>query len=426
MSGRLPRRGFLLAALAALAAAGCGGGDTRVLTASGVGRETPADDAPVAEVVRGVTAFGHALHAAAADAARNAVLSPLSIAFAFAMARAGAAGPAATVLDRVFGFPATGPHTAFNALTRRIVTVQGPPPPPDRRAERDAREQSAGPVAGIANGLFAQEGLPVRQEFLRVLAAQYGAGVRTVDFGGDAAGAINAWVDEQTAGRITKLFDRLDPATRVVIANAVYLKADWEHPFAESPPEQGAAFTRADGSIVRADLMRLRTSLRYAEGTGWQAVELPYVKSELAMWVLVPRRGGSPADLLAPGTLGQVATGLRPRAVDLALPEWDFGTGLDLEAPLRRVGLGAVFDGGDFSGIAEGAFLGQAIHRADISVDKWGTEAAAVTGLAFPTAGLAEQPIEVRADHPFAFAIVHRPTTAPLFIGHVADPTATT
>jgi len=30
----------------------------------------------------------------------------------------------------------------------------------------------------------------------------------------------------------------------------------------------------------------------------------------------------------------------------------------------------------------------------------------------------------VRADHPFAFAIVHEPTGTPLFIGRVADPTA--
>jgi serpin B len=30
----------------------------------------------------------------------------------------------------------------------------------------------------------------------------------------------------------------------------------------------------------------------------------------------------------------------------------------------------------------------------------------------------------VRADRPFAFAIVHHPTGAPLFIGHVADPLA--
>ncbi|MFC4530116.1 serpin family protein [Sphaerisporangium dianthi] len=424
-SGRLRRREFLVAALTAAVATGCGGGDAHVLTARGVSREAPAKDAPVGEVVQGLTAFGHALYTAGGDAARNTVLSPLSIACAFAMARAGAAGAAAPALDRVFGFPAAGPHTAFNALTRQIVTVEGPPPPPDRRAERDAREQSADPVVGIANGLFVQQGLAVGQEFLRVLAAQYGAGAATVDFGGDAAAAINAWVDQQTAGRVDRLFDRLDQATRLVIANAVYLKADWKRPFAEIPAEEGAVFTRAGGSTVRTDLMRLDAELMYADGPGWQAVELPYAKSDLVMWVLVPRAGGSPAGLLTPESLGRAAAGLRPRGVGLALPPWDFATGLDLAAPLRRLGLGVVFDRPDFSGIAEGARIGRAVHRANISVDKWGTEAAAATGLAIPTSALADRLVEVRADRPFAFAIVHRPTSAPLFIGHVADPTAT-
>lgn len=36
---------------------------------------------------------------------------------------------------------------------------------------------------------------------------------------------------------------------------------------------------------------------------------------------------------------------------------------------------------------------------------------------------LAGQPTVVRADHPFAFAIVHKPTGAVLFEGSVADPT---
>ncbi|MFC4588760.1 serpin family protein [Sphaerisporangium corydalis] len=421
---RLPRREFLVAALLAVAVTACGGrGDSRVLVAEGVSREVP-KDAPVAEVVKGITEFGHALYAAGARDTVNTVLSPLSIAYAFGMARAGAAGVTSAEMDKAFGFPAAGPHTAFNTLSRQIVTVDGPPPAPDPEGERDASSEPRDPVVGIANGLFTQEGLPVRQEFLRTLASQYGAGVHTVDFAKDATGDINAWADEQTAGRVKKVFDQLAPATKLVIANAVYLKADWLHTFAEGPAEENAAFTRADGSEVRTKLMHLTSDLRYASGTGWQAVELPYAKSDLVMWVLVPERGGSPADLLRPAALARVATGLRTASVDLFLPGWDFATGLDLEPPLRKLGLAGIFDHGDFSGIADGIFLGQAIHRANISVDEWGTEAAAVTGLAFPTSARLDRGAKVRADHPFAFAIMHRTTLTPLFIGHVADPTA--
>jgi serpin B len=68
-------------------------------------------------------------------------------------------------------------------------------------------------------------------------------------------------------------------------------------------------------------------------------------------------------------------------------------------------------------------WLDQAVHRANITVDEWGTEAAAVTGLAFPSSLPPPPDVTIRADHPFAFAIVDTNTGTPLFIGHVADPT---
>ncbi|MBG0830433.1 serpin family protein [Planomonospora sp. ID67723] len=416
------RRVFTTALLALAALAACGGApETRVVTAAGVRRETPSG-APVANLRPGLAAFGHALFAATAKPQVNVVLSPLSIAYAYGMARAGADQVTGAELDRVFGFPPEGPHPAFNVLSRVIATTDGPPPAPDRDTPRDAQEEEPRPpVVSLAGGLFVQDGLAVRPEFLRVLAAQYGAGARQVDFtGGAAADAVNAWAEEQTAGRIRKVFDRLDPETKLVLANALYLKADWTVPFTD-PPEEGAPFTRADGTTARTTLMRLEAEFAYASGPGWQAVELPYARSELAMWVLLPESGGSPGDRLAPGALTEVAGGLKKTRVRVAMPRWDFSTGLDLEEPLAGLGLRSA----GYSGIADGLFLDQAVHKANVTVDEWGTEAAAVTGLAFAVSAPPPAEAEFRADRPFAFAIVHRPTQVPLFIGQVADPTVT-
>jgi serpin B len=278
-------------------------------------------------------------------------------------------------------------------------------------------------MVAVANGLFAQAGLPVGREFLHTLAAQYGAGVRTVDFGSaQATETINAWVRTQTADRIRRLFDSLDPATRLVLANAVYLKADWARPFAEYPTTK-EAFTRADGSTVRVPTMHLQATLRYAAGPGWQAVELPYAGGELAMWVLLPTDGAAPGPLLAPATLRTVADQLHDQRVAVALPRFDFATDLDLVTALQQLGLHTAFGpDADFSGIVPGLFISQAVHRANITVDEWGTEAAAVTGLAFAISAAPPPQVTVRADHPFAFAIVHRPTRAPVFMGVVAQP----
>jgi serpin B len=397
-------------------------GASRLLVAHGVARETPTH-APLKETVAGMTAFGYDLYKASADPAANTVLSPMSIAYAFGMARAGARGATADQLDRVFGFPAGAPHAALNVLSQTLATVNGPPPPSSRGP---ANNHNAGvpapPLVAIAHALFVQDGAQVKRSFLRTLAAQYGAGVRTVDFGSSAAKeAIDAWVREQTANRIRQLFDHLDPATLLVIANAVYFKGDWVVRFDRA---KTAPFARPDGSVVEAPMMHSLASYRYAAGRGWQAVELPYAHSDLAMWILVPRGGTTPAELLSPKALATVGSHLREQEIDLSLPRWDYGTTIPLMPELREIGLA---DLTNFGGISDsGLSVSDAIHRANITVDEQGTEAAAVTGTAFIAVCGRCGPTAVRADHPFAFAIVDRPTKTPLFIGHVADPTDTT
>jgi len=400
------------------------GGGPRLLQAAGVPR-AEVRNAPVATVANGITAFAHDLDRLSAEPGANTVLSPLSIAVAFAMARAGAGGTTAAQIDKVLRFPPAGLNEAFNAITRQIVTTQGPPPPRPPDASRKSGQVEP-PVVALANALFARNGYPIRQAYLRVLAAQYGTGVHTVDFTSpSAARQINEWVRLQTAGLITKLFDQLNPATLLVLANALYLRADWAQPFARSQTAD-ETFTRANGSTVRAPMMHQLGHFRYANGRGWQAVELPYAGADLAMRILVPTGGMTPADLLAPTVQAAVAAGLRPSTVDLSLPRWKATSVLDLTALLPKLGMTAPFGpAADFSGIAGGLQIEQAVHRARITVDEWGTEAAAVTGLAFATSGVAPgSAVTIRADHPFACVILHTTTGVPLFVGHVVDPTS--
>jgi serpin B len=162
---------------------------------------------------------------------------------------------------------------------------------------------------------------------------------------------------------------------------------------------------------------------RHGTGKGWQSVELTYAGGELAMWVLVPADDVAPVRLLAPEVLAAAEKSLAEKQVSLSMPRWDFATDLDLIPPLRKLGMVAPFADADFSGMLPGVFIDQVVHRANITVDEWGTEAAAATGIA----GLESMPrvdVEVRVDRPFAFAIMHLPTKTPLFLGQVVDPTA--
>lgn len=170
----------------------------------------------------------------------------------------------------------------------------------------------------------------------------------------------------------------------------------------------------------------------YASGaSGWQAVSLPYAsgidgtpEANLAMWLILPPTGGDPAEMLAPDVLTAVAGSLTKSAVDLTMPKWDFATTIDLGTVLIGMGLTDVFDVGDFSGIADGiGGISSAVHKANITVDETGTEAAAATGLVFAASGVMTTE-SFHADRPFAFTIVGGAEHVPLFSGVIHDPTA--
>jgi serine protease inhibitor len=105
--------GAVLAATLAVAAA-CGGGDddepatgadVELITA-GVERAAPSPSSPVDEVVTGIDAFGlRAERMLTAEGGGNTVLSPTSIAVAFAMVSAAADDATAERIAEVFGFP---------------------------------------------------------------------------------------------------------------------------------------------------------------------------------------------------------------------------------------------------------------------------------------------------------------------------------
>jgi serine protease inhibitor len=375
-------------------------------------------------LVEGINAFGHDLYAQAATGG-NVVVSPLSIEMAMSMARAGASGTTATEIDAAMHFPSAGRDAQMNALTRDLATQDIAPPVQSPAASRDPNAPPAAPILTIANALFVQQGQPIGQPFLKTMAADYGSGVRTVDFTSPSAIAqINAWVRTQTADRIQKLFDALDPSTKLVLANAVYLKADWATPFAEQPTSD-ATFTTAAGAQITVPTMHQIGSLGYASSDKWQAVALPYAGGTLTMYVIVPTANTSLADLLAPATLTQISDGLRPTSLSLALPRWTSTTKLNLAPVLETLGIHTAFTpAADFTAIAPNLFISQAIHRATITVDEWGTEAAAVTGLAFAAGAMTAPQLNVRADHPFAYAIVNPQTGVVVFEGSVADPTA--
>jgi serpin B len=259
------------------------------------------------------------------------------------------------------------------------------------------------------------------------LSDHYGAIPTSADFAGSpstALDAVNRWVNTHTGGRIAKILDEVDSSTRLVLTNAVYFDGKWQKKFS---PAQPGTF-RVDGTDVQLPMMS-----RAAKGVGflskrdegWEAFELPYTGGRLAMRILVPTGDKSPADLLTPQILAAAAETKSLDDGELTMPRWDFGTAFDLRSVLTKLGVTDAFeaDSADLSGMATSPlYVGQAAHKANITVDENGTKASAASA-AGPVAVSAPRSFVI--DRPFAFAIVDTKANAPLFLGHVADPRST-
>lgn len=368
----------------------------------------------------------------------NLCLSPYSISCALAMTLTGADGGTRTQMSRVLHLTGEA-DPAFGALQKSLdesarKTVQ--------RVQNNKRSGGAAePIAfAVANRLFPQAEYNLRPDFLARVKEFYGAPPEPLDFRTDGAQAterINDWVAEQTHDRIQNLIPSvLDPATRLVLANALYFKAPWASDFSESAtsPE---SFHVNGGAPIDVPTMRETKPLGYAANENYTAVALPYIDEEFQFLILLPKEVngiGALEKRLTSEELAQCAK-LPSTEVDLHLPKFKFSPAtIKLAEILKTLGMKTAFDSptgsANFDRMAvrrpnEYLFISEVFHKTFIAVDEKGTEAAAATAVAMMTTTAAIQPaepIEVKVDRPFLFAIQHRPSGACLFLGRVMDP----
>ena len=383
-------------------------------------------EAAASPLVESNAAFACDLYQAVRQREGNLLFSPYSISVALAMARVGAAGETASQMDIVLHLPGASAAQGHRDLARRLE-----PPLASEAEPKEAQRRSAYEL-NIANALWGQEGLPFRERFLAVLRNDYGAPLARVDFrkSGEARDRINAWVEAQTRRRITDIIPdgQPDPDARLAVANAIYLKAAWENPFKEGRTAE-APFTTGEGAEVTARFMHQSETLRYTGMEDLQVLSLPYRDGRLSMVILLPRRSGALEDLearLDPERLASWLSALRPIHVHAALPRFEFESSLDLTGTLAEMGMRDAFDRerADFSEMTEvQLFISLVLHKAFVSVDEEGTEAAAATAVVMTDTGAPSEPaVEFQADRPFLFFIQHRDTGAILFLGRFADP----
>ena len=189
-----------------------------------------------------------------------------------------------------------------------------------------------------------------------------------------------------------------------MLTDAIYFNASWSYPFNEAGTREHP-FHLLDGRVVNVPMMRLEEDLLYAAGDGYQAVDLPYVGGKLSMTIMLPdgERFREFEDALDPSLLDRAILDLEFRRVMLDLPKFEFESQFRLSETLKSMGMSDAFASAaaDFSGMdghsclagnPECLYIREILHKAFVSVDEAGTEAAAATAVVMTQESAPAQP----------------------------------
>lgn len=395
----------------------------------------------------------------------NVCLSPYSILSALGMAYLGTSGATQEEMSQVLHLPAdkTALGESFAALNAALAEAQ------QKSAKRvaessaamntalaEAQQESAKRVAElmyggpseplklhVANRLFGQKGYEFRETFLSGVESHYGAPMELMNFIRDHAGAtreINGWVEKQTQKRIRDLIPEngLNKETRLVLVNALYFKAAWADDFNVQATAPKPFHVNGAKTTAEVPTMSKQEHMRYLNGSGFQAVTLPYAGNDLHFLLIVPDGISDVSDVEKKLTVETLLACAKAdtREVILHLPKFKITPPMvPLGEVLQKMGMTTAFDkpegSADFDAMApkkpdDYLYISEVFHKTFLELDEKGAEAAAATAGAMPGALAAmpepPRPIDLKADRPFLFAIQHAQSGVCLFFGRVSDP----
>jgi serpin B len=391
--------------------------------------DKPRDTAPVVsaadltELVDGNNTFAFDLFNVLRQESGNLFYSPYSISEALSMTWAGAGNGTETDMARALRFtlPQGRLHPAFNSLDLQLK----------QRGEGAKGTNEEGFKLNIANAIWGQQGFKFQPAFLDVLAQSYGAGLRTVDYVNQTEKSrttINDWVSGQTSGKIKDLIPQgsIDTYTRLVLTNAIYFNAAWRNPFDKDLTSSGTFHTSGSGDVT-VPMMHQTENNKYTEGNGYQAVELPYDGNQLSMVILLPEAGQYDVfeKALTADAVNKILANMQNTSVVLTLPQFEYDATLGLKDALSQLGMAAAFtENADFSGMdgKKDLFIQDVLHKAYVSVNEAGTEAAAASAVIVGVTSAPVNQSHFTADRPFIFFIRDIATGQIIFIGRVLNP----
>jgi len=365
----------------------------------------------VDEVVSANTRFGFKLFSQLlSQDSSNVFISPTSIAIALTMLYNGASGETQQAMAQTLELQGISLQDINSANSTLLSALTNPDP--------DVQ-------VAIANSLWAKQEYPFRKDFLQKQSL-YKAQVTTLDFQSpDATNTINAWVNQNTNGRIEQIVDQINPEDVLFLINAIYFKGRWADEFDPNQTTNEPFFTR--GGSTQHPMMSQTGRYRYYENEQFQAVSLPYGKGRLSLYVFLPSENSdltSFSQQLTSANWEKWLTQFSQREGSIRLPRFQMEYDLTLNDTLKALGMEVAFeDSADFSAMGDNLALSEVKHKTFVEVNEEGTEAAAVTsGRVMAVSAPIDPPFQMVVNRPFFCAIRDNQTGTILFMGSIVEP----
>lgn len=242
--------------------------------------------------------------------------------------------------------------------------------------------------------------------------------------------AFDYSLTEQTKEKVSKLFDSLDPTTRLVLVNAVYFKGKWRVPFNHAYNED-FTFQFLNGPSRSMSMMCMERNMTFLKHEDAKGCFLPFKGDQYEFICIVPEPHLTLQEFMVKhfnsSFIKYLTTHQNKLYGKLIMPKFRMECEIDLKSVMTKLGVEKCFskESADLSGItdAEKLFVNQAVHKTYLAVNEKGVEAAAITGIGMIPMCLPPPPqIIVKADRPFLSVIWDTKQEILVFIGAVTDP----
>ncbi len=283
----------------------------------------------------------------------------------------------------------------------------------------------------IANSIWYRNDHVFEQLFFNQCKNYFNAEVAGLDFSDPKSkDIINAWVDQNTNGKIKEIVEEIDPNNVMFLINAIYFKGTWTFQFDEKGTFDDQ-FYLPDNSSKPCKMMAQKEEYPYFATDDFQAVDLPYGDGQYSMVIILPNLNVNIDDVILAmdqATWNEWLSQFEKQEGNIFLPRFKLEYKIKLNDILIALGMRIAFspDEADFTRMFQpgGLYIDEVNHKTFVEVNEEGTEAAAVTSVVISErSGGGLEGFVMHINHPFIFAIRENHSGTILFIGKIVNPT---